>query len=344
MASLFRRLTLDCLILRAKNPLQVRHWRQVQTPKMERIEQLAALIAEHTDRDGGYATPIPGLYLSKLSTTTAPRHTLNRAVLCVVAQGAKSVLLDQRRYLYDLSQYFVISLDLPLVAQIVRASPAQPCLGLTMELDFQEIGALLAEMPAPPPARGAGTCSLYVSTMGDDLLDPLLRLVCLLGRPEHIPILAPLIRREIFYRLLLGEQAGRLRQMATDSRQLQHIAAGIAWLKRNALRPVRMDELAREVNMSLSTMHAWFKAATSMSPLQYQKQLRLQEARRLLLSETTDAATVSQQVGYQSPSQFSREYRRLFGNPPLRDIERIRASADGFHAPLLQVPSKRSAP
>jgi AraC-like DNA-binding protein len=291
---------------------------------VERINQLVALIAELSDRDGAYSTAIPGLYLSKFSTTSAPRHTVDRAVFCVVAQGVKSVLLNDERYVYDPSKYFVLSLDLPLVGQILEATREKPCLGLSIELDFTEIGSLILDAGLPLQSNPSNQQSLFVSPLEDDLLDAVIRLICLLKKPAQIQILAPLIRREIFYRLLLSEQSGLLCRMTTENSQVQRIAAGLKWLKKNATRPIRMDELAREVNMSQSTMHSWFKAVTTMSPLQYQKQLRLQEARRILLYETTDATTASQRVGYESPSQFSREYRRLFGLPPLRDIERLR--------------------
>ena len=162
-----------------------------------------------------------------------------------------------------------------------------------------------------------------------DVLDAVLRFTRLLKMPERIPILAPLIRREIFYALLLNDKDGMLRRMAAENSHAQRIAAGVAWLRKNATRSIRMDELAREVHMSTSAMHTWFKAVTNMSPLQFQKHLRLLEARRLLLTDSTDAASVSYQVGYESPSQFSREYRRLFGLPPLQDVERIRTAMLG---------------
>ncbi len=301
---------------------------------MERIEQLAALIAEMSDRDGAYVTAIPGLYLSRLSTTCAPRNTVDRAIFCVVAQGVKSVLLNNERYVYDRSKYLVVSLDLPLVGEIVEATREKPFLGISMELDFTEIASLILETGLPSRSDPRHQRGLFVSPLDEDLLEALVRLVCLLKKPVQIPILAPLIRREIFYKLLLGEQSGFLHRMTAENSQVRRIAAGLEWLKRNAARPIRMEELAHEVNMSPSTMHSWFKAVTTMSPLQFQKQLRLQEARRMLLSETTDATTVSQRVGYESPSQFNREYRRLFGNPPLRDIERLRSVPEGLHATL----------
>ncbi|HEY0777558.1 MAG TPA: AraC family transcriptional regulator [Gemmatirosa sp.] len=291
---------------------------------MARIGELATLVAELSDREGFTDTAIPGLHLSRFTTTTAPRHTVDRAVLCVVAQGMKSVLLNDARHVYDPDTYLVLSLDLPLLGQIVQASPESPCLGVAIELDFAEIGALILEAEMPLEAETRHEPSVFASPLDAELLDAVIRYVRLLRNPGQIPILAPLVRREIFYRLLLGERSGLLRRMRADNGQVQRIAAGLEWLKRNATRPIRMEELAREVNMSPSTMHAWFRAVTSMSPLQFQKQLRLQEARRILLTEHADAATASQRVGYESASQFSREYRRMFGSPPLRDIERLR--------------------
>ncbi len=166
-----------------------------------------------------------------------------------------------------------------------------------------------------------------IGSMDDDLLDAVIRLTALLKKPNQIAVLAPLVRREIFYKLLLSEQGGLLRRMTADGGKIQRVAAGLAWLRRNVARPIRMEELAREMRMSPSGMHSWFRAVTSLSPLQYQKQLRLQEARRILFSDALDAATVSRQVGYESPSQFNREYRRFFGSPPMRDIERLRAAS-----------------
>ena len=308
------------------------------------MHQLAATIAELTDRDGGYETAIPGVYLSRFSSTIAPRHPIDRALFCVVAQGMKSVLFSGQRYVYDASKYFVVSVDLPLLGQILEATKEKPCLGLTIELDFNEIGSLILEAGLPSPPDSSKQRSLFVSALDEELLNAVTRLVCLLKKPAQIPILAPLLRREIFYKLLLSEQSGSMRRMVSENSQVGRIAAGLKWLKQNATRPIRMEELAREVNMSPSSMHAWFKAVTTMSPLQFQKQLRLQEARRLLLSETTDATTVSQRVGYESTSQFSREYRRLFGFPPLRDIERIRALAEGVHAPLRKISATLAAP
>lgn len=300
---------------------------------MERIDQLASLIAELSNREGSYDTAVPGLYLSKSSSTSVPRQTINQAVFCVVAQGVKSLLLNDERYVYDPSKYLIVSLDLPAVGQIEEATAEKPFLGLSITLDFAEISSLILEAGLPSLAAPGRQPGFSVSPLDDDLLDTVIRLTSLLKKPAQIPILAPLVRRELFYKLLLSEQSGLLRHMSAENTQVQRIAVGLEWLRKNAAKPIRMDELAREVNMSTSTMHSWFKEVTAMSPLQFQKQLRLLEARRIMLSETTDAATASRKVGYESPSQFSREYRRLFGFPPLRDIERLRSVQEGVPLP-----------
>ncbi len=292
---------------------------------MTRIEHLAVLIAELNPADGWTTTAIPGLWLIRSSTALIPRWTVDGAVFCMVAQGSKSVLLNNVRYLYDANKYLVLSTSLPVVGEIVTASRQKPFLGFSMELDFSEIGALSLDAGLPIRAEARNHRGLYVTAMEDDLLDASIRLLCLLKKPQQIAVLAPMIKREIFYQLLLSEQSGLLRGLAAENSQASRIAAGMTWLRRNALRPVKMQELAKVVNMSPSTMHAWFKAVTTMSPLQFQKQLRLQAARQILLAEDTDAASVSHRVGYESASQFSREYRRLYGQPPMRDIERLRS-------------------
>ena len=285
------------------------------------------MLEELCPREGSHGTGIEGLFLTRYSTTEVPRTSLHQAVFCVVAQGVKSTLLNEERFLYDSSKYLLVSLDLPLVGQIEEASRARPFLGASLVLDFDELALLMREADlsheSAPPLRPG----LMVGAMDDDLLDAVLRLTALLKRPDRIAVLAPLVRREIFYKLLLSEQGGMLRRMVAGSGKVQRVAAGLAWLRRNAARSIRMEELAREMRMSPSAMHSWFRAVTSMSPLQFQKQLRLQEARRMLLSEALDAATVSRQVGYESASQFSREYRRFFGVPPMQDIQRLRTAS-----------------
>ena len=292
---------------------------------MAKAARLAEIIQGQCQREGSHETAISGLFLTRYSTTEVPRTSVNQAVFCVVAQGSKSTLLNDQRFVYDPDKYLLVSLDLPLVGQIEQASRAKPFLGLSLVLDLEEIASLMREADLPlevaPPLRPG----LMVGSMDDDLMDAVVRLTELLRKPAQIAVLAPLILREIFYKLLLSEQGGLLRRIAADSGKVQRVAAGLAWLKRNLYRPIRMEELAREMRMSPSAMHSWFRAVTSMSPLQYQKQLRLQEARRILLTESLDAGTASRRVGYESTSQFSREYRRFFGNPPMQDIEHLRA-------------------
>ncbi len=288
---------------------------------------LAELIQELCPRDGSHPTKIEGLFLTRYSTTEVPRNSLGKAVFCVVVQGAKCILVNGQRLIYDRDKYLLVSLDLPLVGQIEQASRANPFLGLSLVLDYEEIASLMRGSELPHESAAPTRPGSMIGSMDIDLLDAVSRLAGLLKKPAQIPVLAPLVRREIFYKLLLSEQGGILRQMLADCGKTQRVTAGLAWLRRNIARPVRMEELAREMCMSPSSMHSWFRAVTSMSPLQYQKQLRLQEARRMLLAEAVDAGTVSRRVGYESASQFSREYRRLFGAPPMQDIERLRSSA-----------------
>ncbi len=292
---------------------------------MSKSAQLAELIQEQWQKDGWHQTGIGGLFLTRYSTTEVPRTSLSQAILCVVAQGSKSILLSDQRFVYAADKYLLVSLDLPLVGQIEQATPAKPFLGLSLTLDLEEIASLMREADLPQEITPPLHPGLMIGSMDDELMDAVIRLTELLRKPAQIPVLAPLIRREIFYKLLLREQGGLLRRIAAGSGKVQRVAAGLAWLRRNVDRPIRMQELAREMRMSPSAMHSWFRAVTSMSPLQYQKQLRLQEARRILLTESLDAGTASRRVGYESASQFSREYRRFFGNPPMQDIEHLRA-------------------
>ena len=244
--------------------------------------------------------------------------------MCVVAQGSKSILMNGYRYIYDPSRYLLVSLDLPLVGQVEEASRAKPFLGCSIVLDFEEIATLLRETKLSRKSDESLRPGLIIGTLDDDLLSAVTRLARLTQHPEQVAVVAPLIRREIYYRLLLSEHSGLLQRMAADNGKAKRIATGLDWLKRNATRPIRMEELARELHMSPSTMHTWFRSVTSMSPLQFQKQLRLHEARRILLAESVDANAAGRRVGYESPSQFSREYRRLFGAPPMRDVDNFR--------------------
>ena len=292
---------------------------------------LAALgksIARWTDKGDQPTTAIPGLSLFQRSAPTPPASFMFEPRICVIAQGAKRVLLGDETYVYDPQHFLITSVDLPTVAEIIDASREKPYLGLVMKIDQREISQLMVDSNLPPPRSQQSSRGMATGEVTLPMLSSFQRLIALLDEPKDIPILAPIIQREIFYRLLVGDQGVRLRQMASTGSQSQQIARAIDWLKGNFSRPLRIDDLAAQVNMSTSTFHHHFREVTAMSPLQYQKWLRLNEARRLLLTENQDATTAAFQVGYESPSQFSREYSRLFGAPPLRDITSLRQMAN----------------
>ncbi|KRE13838.1 AraC family transcriptional regulator [Bosea sp. Root483D1] len=291
---------------------------------MRQVEELAALIARFAPTDGVHDTAIPRLKVVRLSQPSEPMHGLHEPALCIIAQGAKQVILGDKVYRYDAAHCLVVSLDLPVTGQVIEATPDKPYLCVKLELDPAAIGALMLEagpMADREPEPGLG---MTLSPMTPALLDAAIRLTSLLASPADIPVLAPLAEREILYRLLTGEQAAHLRQIAVAESKLQQVNRAIGWIKRNYRKPFSLEIVAAEARMSASALHLHFKAVTAMSPLQYQKQLRLQEARRLILANAHDAASAGFEVGYESPSQFSREYSRLFGAPPLRDVARFR--------------------
>jgi AraC-like DNA-binding protein len=288
------------------------------------LEALGKGIARWTDRGDQLVTAIPGLSLFQRNEPTQPESRMYEPRICLIAQGAKRVLLGDDTYVYGERHFLITSVNLPTVVQITKASREKPCLGLILKLDQREISQLMVDSNLPLSRPQQSSRGMATGEVTLPLLTAFQRLVDLLAEPKDIPILAPIIQREIFYRLLVGDQGARLRQIASAGSQSQQIARAIDWLKDNFTRPLRIDDLATQVNMSTSTFHHHFRTLTAMSPLQYQKWLRLNEARRLMLIENQDAATVAFQVGYESPSQFSREYGRLFGAPPLRDITSLR--------------------
>jgi AraC-like DNA-binding protein len=293
------------------------------------LEVLAESIARWTDQGDQLETAIPGLSLWRRIEPTPPVSGIYEPSICMVAQGAKRVLLGDEAYVYDAHHFLVTSVDLPTVWQIIEASREKPCLGLVLKLDLREISQLMVDSHLPPPRAQQSSRGIATGEVALPLLTPFQRLIDLLAEPKDIPILAPVIKREISYRLLEGDQGARLRQMASAGSQSHQIARAVEWLKGNFTRPLRIDDLAKQVNMNTSTFHHHFRVLTAMSPLQYQKWLRLNEARRLMLNERLDATTAAFQVGYESPSQFSREYNRMFGAPPLRDITNLRQQAPG---------------
>ena len=292
---------------------------------MDRQDELACLIDRWATEDGVRPTEIPRLSLARASRPTEPIHTLYGPALCVVAQGKKQVLLGEEVYPYDRDQHLVVSVDLPVIGQIVEACPEMPYLSFQLDLDASLLGELLVEAGldgAMGPHAGPG---LTLSPADPALLDAAVRLLRLLETPRDIGILAPLAEREILYRLLTGDQAPKARQIALADGSLGQVNRAIGWIKEHYRDPFRVEAVASEARMSSSALHHHFKAVTNMSPLQYQKRLRLQEARRLILGASLDAATAGFSVGYESPSQFSREYSRLFGAPPLRDTARLKS-------------------
>ena len=288
------------------------------------LEALAKSIARYTDKGDQLETAVPGLSLYRRIEPTQPTSGMYEPSLCLVAQGAKRVLLGDDTYVYDAHHFLITAVDLPTVWQIIEASREKPCLGLVMKLNQREISQLMVDSHLPPPRAQQSSRGMATGEVTLPLLTALQRLLDLLAEPKDIPILAPIIQREISYRLLVGDQGARLRQMASAESQSHQIARAIDWLKGNFKQPLRIDDLATQVNMSTSTFHHHFRALTAKSPLQYQKWLRLNEARRLMLTERLDATTAAFQVGYESSSQFSREYSRLFGAPPRRDITSLR--------------------
>jgi len=292
-----------------------------------RQAELAALIQRQCPGDGLHRSAISGLDLACATQPSLPIPVLYRPCLGIIAQGRKNVRLGDEQYTYDPLNYLVASVTLPVTSQVIGATPELPYLSLRLEIDPALITSLIAEIgPIGVPNTGQRR-ALYLDRLDTQLLDAVLRLLRLLETPRDIAILAPLAVREIFYRLLHSPQGHRLHEIAIADSQSQRINRAIEWLNLNFDQPLRIEDLAREVNLSTSTLHHRFKAVTALSPLQYQKQLRLQEARRLMLCEGLEAASASYRVGYESPSQFSREYSRLFGAPPLRDLARLRSSA-----------------
>ncbi len=290
------------------------------------LEEFQRLMERNSGIDGVLSTRIPRLILIRSSSPTEPIHTLHQPAVCFIAQGSKQVMLGDTVQTYDPKRYLTVSVDLPVIGQVIDASAEKPYLCLRLDLDPAMLSALVIEMGSSPPDVGAPGPGLFLSDTTPELLDAIVRLLRLLDRPDEIAMLAPLAEREILYRLLVGDQGNRLRQIARSESKLTQVNRAIDLIKRDFRKPLRIEDLATRANMGLSSFHQHFKAVTAMSPLQYQKQLRLQEARRLILGQSIDAATAGHHVGYDSPSQFSREYARLFGAPPLRDIARLRAA------------------
>jgi AraC-like DNA-binding protein len=277
------------------------------------------------------ATEIPGVTLHRRTSPTAPCSATYEPGVTVIAQGRKRVDLGRTTFIYGESRYLLTSVDLPIVSQIVEASEAVPCLAMSLKLEMPVVRELLsreeiqvAEAPPDSPAMATGETTV-------EFLSACCRLIDLLETPHDIPFLSSLIQREIIYRMLRGPEGARLRAIATLGDQSHRTAKAIAWIRANYAKPLRVEDLADVAGMGVSTLHHHFRELTAMSPVQYQKQLRLQAARGRMLIDGLDAASAAFEVGYESASQFNREYSRLFGQPPMKDIRTLRAPG----APLL---------
>ncbi len=288
------------------------------------IDALGKSIARCTEKAELYTTSIPGLSLFRRDVPTEPMSGMYEPSICLAVQGAKRVILGEDTYVYDAHHYLITSVHLPTIVQIIDANPEKPYLGLRLKFDLREVSQLMVDSNLPQPRPQQSSRGMATGEMTPQLVNAFIRLVDLLHDEKDIPILAPVIQREIIYRLLVGDRGERLRQIATAGSQSQQIAKAIGWLKNNYSQAISMEDLAAQANMSTSTFHQHFRSLTALSPLQFQKQLRLQEARRLMLAERMDAANAAFQVGYESPSQFNREYNRMFGAPPLRDVTNLR--------------------
>ncbi|MFD1171781.1 AraC family transcriptional regulator [Oceanobacillus picturae] len=285
--------------------------------------ELAKLIERHSEQDGNYATAIPSLFITRISNITEPKYGTYNTSLCIVAQGGKEALLAQDRYRYSPADYLVASVDLPVIAQVTEACPSVPYLALKIEMSQNDILEVLRETQIEARIKENAKRGMYVTKMNQPLLDAVTRLVRLLDNPEDLPVLAPLIKKEIIYRVLQGEHGERLKQIAIEGSSTQQINTVIKHIMQNYEKSFKIEELAKIGNMSVSSLYRYFTEVTTMSPIQFQKRLRLQEARSLLLAESLDAADVAFRVGYESPSQFSREYSRMFGLPPKEDIKQL---------------------
>ncbi|MEH2295533.1 AraC family transcriptional regulator [Nostoc sp.] len=301
------------------DPQAKREADRAQANRDELTERISQAIC-----NDGTIEPLKGLHFNRSSSPAECVHGISVPAFCVIAQGSKEVLLGSDRYQYDPMHYLLATVEMPIVSQILQASKEQPYLSLRLDLDPTLVGSVMVEAGYPSPQRGANVKAIDVSPLDATLLDAVVRLVRLLSTPAEAPVLMPLVTREIIYRLLMGEQGSRLGHIAVLSGYTHHIALAVARLHKDFKEPLRIESMARDMGMSVSGFHHHFKSVTAMSPLQFQKQLRLQEARRLMLGENLDANSAAYRVGYDDASHFNREYKRLFGAPPIRDVERLR--------------------
>jgi AraC-like DNA-binding protein len=294
-------------------------------PGRELRKKLAAKIAAYMQSAENRATEIPGMSLHRRTSPTAPCSATYEPGVTIIAQGRKRVDLGRTTFIYGESRYLLTSVDLPIVSQIVEASEAMPCLAMSLKLEIPMVRELLSQEEILVPEPASDTHAMVTGEATVEFLSACCRLVDLLNTPHDIPFLSRLIQREIIYRILRGPEGARLRAIATLGDQSHRTAKAIAWIRANYVKPLRVEDLAQVAGMGVSTLHHHFRALTAMSPVQYQKQLRLQAARSRMLIDGMDAATAAFEVGYESASQFNREYSRFFGQPPMRDVRTLRS-------------------
>lgn len=293
-------------------------------PTDARHKELSDRVARLAIQEGVNETGFDALAMMRGSRPSIAMPVVYQPSVCIVVQGRKRALLGEEVFHYDPLNYLVVSVTLPVVGQIIEATPEHPYLCIRLQLDVEEIGRMLLELRQRPALASSADRGLFVARVNESLLDAVLRLVRLLDTPADLPVLGPIALREIYYRLLTGELGHRLMDLAEGGGNTHRIARAIDWLKQHYATPLRIEDLASAVHMSPSALHHRFKAVSGLSPLQFQKQLRLHEARRLMFADGLECAVAAHRVGYESPSQFSREYRRLFGAPPRQEIAKLR--------------------
>lgn len=294
--------------------------------KLDR-QELVGRIMQAVPADG-VAEVFPGLFFARSSKPTERLHSVFKPAFCVIAQGSKQVLLGEDVFVYDSGNYLISSVDLPIVSHVAEASADKPYLSFRMNLDSSIVASVMMESGIETKRNGNTVKAMNVSPIDADLLDSVVKLARLLDDPKEMQFLAPLVIREIIFRLLKGEQGARLSYLVHSEGDTQRISKAVKQLRENISAPLKIENIARELGMSVSGFHHHFKSVTAMSPLQFQKQIRLQEARRLMLGEEMDVASAGFRVGYEDPAYFSRDYKKLFGAPPQRDIAQIRRSLE----------------
>ncbi|WP_150271343.1 AraC family transcriptional regulator [Paenibacillus tepidiphilus] len=291
-------------------------------------QALSKLILQFSPSDGVFATAIPDLSVIRYSDISEPAHRVYKPSFCVIAQGMKEVFLAQERFEYGSTDYLIASMNLPVVGQIIKASSDVPYLSIKLEFTHDQILEVMNEANVRIVPKENAKRAIFVGQTERSLMDATLRLMELLNRPEDIAFLAPLFIKEILYTLLKGPYGVTLGQIAMEGSHTYRIREAIDYITANYAEAIRVEQLAEAASMSLSTFHRNFKEVTGMTPIQFQKQMRLQEARRLLLAESAEAAEVAYRVGYESASQFSREYSRMFGSPPRSDVKQLKEMYD----------------